>query len=134
MLMNYRINAQIFQFTSLPITGGNFIINESKIYATWPPQLISWICFLKFLLSSEARQMVVLERELTQGATWRGVDALLFSPKSVPTKVSPQILSQIQGIVVQYICQQPLFFTLCLCHIFPWLSSIMIKFGETTGV
>lgn len=34
--------------------------------------------------------MAVLEREHSQGATLRGVDALLFSPKSVPTQVSPQ--------------------------------------------
>lgn len=35
--------------------------------------------------------MAVLEREHSQGANWKGVDALLFSPKSVPTQVSPQI-------------------------------------------
>lgn len=53
--------------------------------------------------------MAVLERELIQAATWRGVDALLSSPKSVPIKVFPQILSQIQGTMVQYICLQSLF-------------------------
>lgn len=35
--------------------------------------------------------MAVLEREHAQGAPRRGVDALLFSPKSVPTQVSPLI-------------------------------------------
>jgi hypothetical protein len=55
-------------------------------------------CFLHLffysLCSSEARQI----RQYWKGnvLSWRHVDALLFSPKSVPTQVFPQIGSQIQ--------------------------------------
>lgn len=68
--------------------------------------------------------MAVLEREHSQGSTWRGVDALLFSPKSVPTQVSRQIgPAPIELSISTYRLRTT-------WHILSWLILIMMKLGR----
>lgn len=76
--------------------------------------------------------MAVLEREHSQGAT-SSVDALLFSPKSVPTQVSPHIGSPSSATICNVHASSLRFYlTICKDHVahLSIINLIMMKVGK----
>lgn len=73
--------------------------------------------------------MAVLEREHSQRAPWGGVDALLFSPNSVPTQIPPQTGSTSNDIISDRYTGNPHFYLTQKDHTAP-LSMIHLGNDE----